>query len=313
MMKKFLSLTVALLILTVQNASAVSLTFQFDVNSSGPSMYACNAGIKHGIEAKVCYDKVAGLSCTPACAKGDASACAANTSPATCACTGEENGNQGGSFMDFANVNYGAWSDNQESSTAPSNKKLSSGFGYDWSSLFPMTAGAYNNQIKDLTINLGSEIYGAEYFVDICYRGAQIDYSALDTLNFSLLAKVTVTNLKDETNYQDLSKLKIKAETKCVMQDSFNYCSFDSIPGLDLCGSPESHNGTFSSGEDRSTTAQQLSLINVKTMGEKSSRAPKFCYTRYSFSENSKTVRKWKEQKARICTYTQITENESEE
>ena len=29
---------------------------------------------------------------------------------------------------------------------------------------------AYKKQIKDMTINLGSEIYGAEYFVDICYR-----------------------------------------------------------------------------------------------------------------------------------------------
>ena len=308
-MKKFLFTAIALLSLAAQNAFAVSLTFQFDVNSSGPSMYSCNAGIKHAQEAKICYDKVSGTTCTPACAAGNSSACTANTSPATCACTGEEDSsNQGATFMDFANINYGDWSDNQDSSTAANNSKLSS-FGYDWTSLFPMTTGAYANQIKDLTINLGSEIYGAEYFVDICYRGAQIDYSNVPTLNFGLLGRVTVTNLKTGTNYQDLSKLKVQAETKCVMQDAFDYCSSDIVTELNLCGSTGVHTTVQSSDQVPAyTSAQQISLLNAGTMGSGSSRAPKFCYTRYTFSETSHIVRKWKEQKARICTYTRISE-----
>ncbi|MDD4974344.1 MAG: hypothetical protein PHY93_08320 [Bacteriovorax sp.] len=313
-MRNFFLSAVALLSLSAQNAFAVSLTFQFDVNSSGPSMYACNAGIKHGQETKICYDKVNGATCTPACATGDVNACAANTSPATCACTGEEGaGNQGGTFMDFANVNYGEWSDNQSASTAPNNKKLSS-FGYDWTSLFPMTTGAYANQVRDLTINLGSEIYGAEYFVDICYRGSQIDYSNVPSLNFGLIGKVTVTNLKTGTNYQDLSKLNVQAETKCIMQDSFDYCSADSIPGLNLCGSTAIHTVIQTSAVTPAyASAQQIGLLDRGTMGAGSSRAPKFCYTRYTFSEKSHVVRKWKEQKARICTYTRISEpSESE-
>lgn len=273
-------------------------------------MYACNAGIKHAQEAKICYDKVAGLTCTPACAAGDTASCSANTSPATCACTGEEGaGNQGGSFMDFANVNFGDWSDNQESSTAANNSKLSGGFGYDWASLFPMTTGAYAKQIKDLTINLGSEVYGAEYFVDICYRGSQIDYSNLPNLNFGLIGRVTVTNLKTGTNYQSLAGLKVKAETKCIMNDAFDYCSADTIPGVDLCGSTNPHTTIASSALMSATTsANQMDLLNTPTMGSGSKRAPKFCYTRYSFSETSHAVRKWKEQKARICTYTRISE-----
>jgi len=307
-MKKVLLSTLAFVALTAQNAFAVSLTFQFDVNSSGPSMYACNVGIKHAQESKICYDKVSGATCSAACAAGDTSACAANTSPATCACTGEDGGNQGGTFMDFANVNYGPWSDNQESSTAPNNMKLSS-FSYDWTTLFPMTSGAYANQVKDLTINLGSEIYGAEYFVDICYRGAQIDYSDVKDLNFSLIGRVTVTNLKTGTNYQDLAKLKVQAETKCFMKDAFDYCSADSIPGLDLCGSDTEHKVIKSSAQVPAyTSAQQIGLLSESSMGSGSKRAPKFCYTRYTFSETSHAVRKWKEQKARVCTYTSISE-----
>jgi hypothetical protein len=306
--KKILFTAVAFLSLSAQNASAVSLTFQFDVNSSGPSMYACNAGIKHAYEAKICTDKVSNMTCTPACAAGNVAACAANTSPATCACTGEEEGNQGGSLLDFANVNYGAWSDNQEPSTAPNNKKLTSA-GYDWASLFPMTTGAYANQVKDLTINLGSEIYGAEYFVDICYRGSQIDYTNVPDVNFGLIGKVTVTNLKAGTNYQDLSKLNVQATTKCIMDDSFNYCAADTIPGVDLCGSTDAHKIVQSSVvKPAYTSTQQIELLNTPTMGTGTKRSPKFCYTRYTFSETSHTVRKWKEQKARICTYTRISE-----
>jgi hypothetical protein len=302
-------MVIILLGFAAQNAFAVSLTFQFDVNSSGPSMYACNAGIRHLQEVKICYDKISSTTCNPACAAGDTSACTANTSPATCACTGEENSaNQGGTFMDFADINYGAWSDNQNSSTAPNNSKLSS-FAYDWTSLFPLTTGAYANQIKDLTINLGSEIYGAEYFVDICYRGSQIDYTNVSNLNFGLIGKVTVTNLKTGTNYQDFSKLKVQAETKCIMQDAFTPCAGDLLPGENGCSTPSTHSTVqISQLIPAFTSAQQLTLLNTSTMGAGNARAPKFCYTRYSFSETSHAVRKWKEQKARICTYTRISE-----
>jgi hypothetical protein len=217
--------------------------------------------------------------------------------------------------MDFANVNYGAWTDNQETSTAPNNRKLSS--GYDWTSLFPAPNEAYANQVRDLTVNLGSEIYGAEYFIDICYRGAQIDYTGVPGLSFGLVGKVTVTNLKTGTNYQDLSKLKVKAETKCIMKDSFDYCSADTVPGA---ASEQCENTNISHTTIRTsaltpayTSAQQLELLNVSTMGSGTARAPKFCYTRYTFSETSKKVRKWKEQKARVCTYTRISELSQED
>jgi hypothetical protein len=309
-MKKNLLFAIGFLGLAAQSAFAMNLEFQFDINSSGPSMYACNAGLKHGGEAKICFDKVTGLSCDQGCALGNTSACTENTSPNTCACTGEENGNQGGSYMDFLSANWGDWSDNQDTSSAPYVLKLSD-FSLDWKTLFPLSS-EYAHQLKNLTINLGSEIYGAEYFVDICYRGPQIDYKDIPNLNFSLLGKVTVTNLKaagvNFTNYQDLSKLMVKAETKCIMDDSFDYCSADTIPGVHLCG-PEAHTLIQSSPlTEAFTSAQQLQLLSLGSMGSGSQRTPRFCYTRYSFSETSHQVRKWKEQKARVCTYTQISE-----
>lgn len=327
-MRKLLLSAVALLALSAQNAFAINLTFQFDVNSSGPSIYACNAGIRHVAATNVCYDRNTNQSCTPGCAAGIVSQCLGGSAPSSCVCTGEnyDSGTQGTWRLDFLQANSAAWTDNQVQAGASTAHLLaatgSSSFNQITTGAFP-ALNAYGRQLKDLTINLGSEIYNAEYFVDICYRGPQIDYrhngQVVPGLNFGLKANATIFDIKlaDGVSYRSLSTLQVKAEAKCIMNDDFDYCLADIIPGETAgCESSSSltthtygkisNNGVF---VDMSGSAINVAkLITDASMNSNNNVTPRFCQIRYSFQETSKKIRKWKLQQARICTYTEISE-----
>ena len=339
-MRKLLLSVVALFALSAQNAFAINLTFQFDVNSSGPSIYACNAGIKHRETANICYDsRNPQNSCTPGCAAGNMNACTGGATPLTCVCTGENfpTGNQGTNRMDFLQANTTDWSDNQTAAvgnaalilTADANdhgQNFNQIFGTDTSfgntNTNYQVLAAYKKQIKDLTINLGSEVYGAEYFVDICYRGPQIDYrhdqATVNGLNFGLKAYATIFDVKqaDGKSYKQLAALQVKAEARCIMDDEFNYCLADVLPGdTTACGTNSAaHYYYRNSGNLRDITegATVSQLIHETTMAHGGNVTPRYCQIRYSFKETSQTQRKWKLQQARICTYTEITEPTAE-
>lgn len=333
-MRKLLLSAVALLALSAQNAFAINLTFQFDVNSSGPSIYACNAGIKHGGgDANICYDRVTAKECSAGCAAGNMNACEAGQLPKNCVCTGEYDavGNQGTYRMDFLQANTADWQDNQVGASTGSAThiltadKIATGtkfnqiFGTDSGSAEWTVASAYKKQIKDMTINLGSEIYGAEYFVDICYRGPQIDYthngSTVEGLNFNLKAFATIFDIKkaDGQSYNTLAKLQVKAEAKCIVDDNFDYCLADVLPGESAgCGKTATTTHNYTKGTSFAAINNGVNvskLINEASILAGNNRTPRFCQIRYSFKETARTsMRKWKLQQARICTYTEITE-----
>ncbi len=326
-MRKLLLSAAWLLALSAQNAFAINLTFQFDVNSSGPSIYACNAGIKHVAATNVCFDRNTNLACTPGCAAGVESQCKGGATPSSCVCTGEnyDSGTQGTWRLDFLQANSALWTDNQVQSGASTAHLLAADGSANYSQItagsFPVL-NAYGRQLKDLTINLGSEVYNAEYFVDICYRGPQIDYrhngQSVPGLNFALKANATVFDIKlaDGQSYRALSGLQVKAEAKCLMNDEFDYCLADLIPGeTSGCGTTTatahtygkvSNNGVF---VDMSGSAINVAkLIADASMNSNGQVTPRFCQVRYSFQETSRKIRKWKLQQARICTYTEISE-----
>jgi len=354
-MRKLLLSAVALLALSAQNAFAINLTFQFDVNSSGPSIYACNAGIKHGSTGpNICFDRTRpAVSCTPGCAAGNMDACHSTTSnlyvePKNCVCTGEfdttetgtTTGTQGTYRLDFLQANSADWADNQNSITGDQShiltadgvstgQKFNQLFGTDTGIPDFTVASAYKKQLKDLTINLGSEVYGAEYFVDICYRGPQIDYShntaTVNTLNFNLKAHATIFDIKqaDNVSYNTLAGLQVKAEARCIVEDDFNYCLADILPG-DSTGCSTTYTtvhdyttvglpGVTSAFQTISNGANVLKLINNLSISHNENKTPRFCQVRYSFKEtNISAIRKWKLQQARVCTFTEITEPSAE-
>lgn len=318
-MRSILLTAVAFIALSAQNAFAVNLTFQFDVNSSGPSIYACNAGIRHAESARICYDRISGNSCTPSCAAGNAASCTNGATPQSCVCTGEENGGVQGTWrLDYLKATTADWVDNTGAATNVASTSIEAPNSANFATVFGSDGAAFGKQLTGMTINLGSEVYGAEYFVDVCYRGPQIDYTNIPGLNFGLKGKVTVTNLRATVsgapNYQDVAKLNAKAEVRCFMQDSFDNCTADTIPGVSVgCGNTADgfYNYTANSGAytPMYTSAQETTLLSTNSFSAGATkRTPRFCVVRYTFKESALTMRKWKLQQARACTYTEITE-----
>ncbi len=323
MMRKFLLVVAAFLAVT-QSAFAINLTFKFDVYSSGPSIYACNAGLKHAPAQRQCYDRVTGGSCSLGCASGNASLCAPGTTPQSCVCTGGDNNNQGGYRLDYLNVKHANWVDNGEAAGAQTSTKITA---RESDSAFN-TVFAENNtqffgkQLTEMSVNLGSEQYGAEYFLDVCYRGPQIDYNNVDGINFALKGKVTVNNLTkgngQELDYKTLASLNTRAEVKCYLEDEYQYClqtgscggTTTLNPAVDSIPSVIGYNYTRNSGayQTLAGTSQEKTLLNDGAMRVGNEKTPRFCVVRYFFKENNTNFRKWKLQAAEACTYTEINE-----
>ncbi len=299
-MKSILLSATAFLALSVQNAFAVNLTFQFALSSSSPSVYACNAGIRHAEHAAICWDRQTGLSCDPTTA----------TPPSSCVCTGETGGTRGSWERDIMTSKSADWVDNSgaagsttDTDTAATNSSSA------YSSLFATDAIAYTKQITELTFNLGSEVYGTEYYVDICYRGTQVAQGNNGN-NYSLKGNVTVTNLRaaDVTapNYQLVADLQGKAEINCYMSKNGN--TTDITPGTITYNYNSNSGGTFTS---LSTSATQVSLLADASMNGSvpgADKTPRFCIARYYFKENASTERKWKLQNAKAALYTEISD-----
>lgn len=244
-MKMLLSLAIVLCTYAF-NASAVSLEFAFDVNSSGVSIYPCDAGIKHATHQKrVCYDRVEKKSCDPsACTSAD---------QCNCVCTGGAAGDDGEYRMDFMKATYADWTENGEYASS-SVTSVAVGAGQtDFSRIFT-NKNEWDKQLTALTFNLGSERYGAEYFLDVCYRGPQIEYfmayqnAAVSNSNhwpnFSIKLQATVTDVaSNNLRYSQLAKLKVKTITTCDVQGEGAYIYAHSGVGGSSNGNNGNNNG----------------------------------------------------------------------
>lgn len=289
---------------------AVNLAFKFDVTSSGSSMYACDAGLKHSKNgSRVCYDRRnPNRSCNPnLCDEGEA---------CNCVCTGGDlagNGSRDGEYrLDYFMVSHANWTD---VGVAPQNVQS-----------FQYTAGKntfqrlfndstkFSKQLTALSFNLGSERYGAEWFVDICFRAPQIDYPGSfnnnDVLNNVLKAGVTITDIgtsQSSSNYSwDLDA------TDDVWYTGETY---ENLSGLKVQASLfcKDKSGNVINALNTTSPLTDFSGGQIKQLINKSSRADlKGCFFRFSFIETNITgidsIRKWKKQKARICTYTSVNE-----
>lgn len=353
-MKNFsLALSFALVTLfgMVNNSEAISLRFKFKVFSSGPSIYACNAGIRHKQHpGKVCYFEGTTTACTQNDCK-DKGIC--NTQ---CVCTGT---NGGDSLMDYLKVTSVDWKDHKATGdnivdTGVEQISKNAPFGGAWNVAVSDEATTWNKRIKELSFNLGSELYGSEYFVDICYRGPQIEYFADNvTMNATLKAQVSATDflatnpnpgdnsrdgliipgVVDGKTYTDLSGLQVKSYFVCDVQGSgsykyghngassssgvYNTSLNEAVFSLDANGYPVSGTDLFgNSGSFQSIAGNGLDLLN--TWISTSTKAPRFCKIRYVFSETNANsslpfMRKWQRHGAEICTYSDIEEGVSEE
>lgn len=369
-MKGYMKVAAALAALTMaQTANAIEVRYSFRVNSSGPSIYPCNAGLMTDDTDdgdKVCYTADTHEACTPACVgldcdgdqtppqhpkpSGIEGIIAMTTSPShgddcqkdeqfnsrsqhcekkapprnNCVCSTEK----GRRYANYVHADYGYWGE----LTDPHTDQTSG--SYKFEKLFNEN-DAYGKVLKNLSFNLGSELYSAKYFVDICYRGSQIDYSEF-LLKYNLLAEASVSDFKtfgSAGGYKKLSGLKAKAYLICDVQKRDCHGSecddHDANPMRDPEAAVFGNNSSFwnvlnganfdyethtNSLQDYSsdTSGQFKTLINKNYQAlSPSHAAARFCKVRYVFEETdhkakSPNFRKWQKHGANICTKTKI-------
>lgn len=305
-MKSFLLSAIALIALSTQ-VNAINLQFKFEVLSSGSDIYACNAGLRHKVQGdRVCFERDTLKSCNPeSCADGKA---------CNCVCTGGFGNSRDGEYrLDFMTATYAAWGENTNGITnasrinKPAGKnKFNTLFEGDNFDMVNYTQ-AYRNQLTSLSFNLGSERYGSEYFVDVCFRAPQINYPGNVSLYNVLSRYVTITDIGSngssvdnfngsndpiysEDFYQDLAGLEVKSYLVC--KDKDNKVLVNS-----------------------STDWEDFSYSQMRSFSDWSTRKDlKKCIVRYAFREGNTdgldSIRRWKLQKAEICTYTSVNEAE---
>ncbi|MFG1483023.1 hypothetical protein [Halobacteriovorax sp. ZH4_bin.1] len=330
-MKKLL--LASALLMGAFSTQAARVQFNFDVYSSGSSIYPCNAGIKHKEpRGQVCYNPNTYESCTPKRGGGygvaeplvgdgdgldnlfaglDAQPESYNGScdPQTgegcdCVCTGEQNGDHEAT-IDFMKAKITKWKDHGDPQGYSWYKKaVANNHTGNYATLLPHVK-QFDHRIKELTVNLSSERYGAEYFVDICYRATQIDFGHKKP-KYKFERKVTVTDLKSpydytgdkfprygdvwaNQTYQELANLKVKSEIFCV---------------------DKGYGGHYSLGFAK----KDLSVNDIADFTDIFNKSDlKGCMVRYTFKEKTRgrdpidTVRRWKLHGANICTDTAIT------
>lgn len=278
--------------LVSSSAFAVSVQFNFDVNSSAPSIYPCDAGLKHESHSStVCFRPQDYSACTPSTSEGDL----------TCVCstpTSDEH------LMDSMSAKVVNWPDpGTDTASIPSTTVISGTSSYTRMN----SSNEWLKQLRTLEFNFGSSRYGSEFYVDICYRGAQVRGG---NPNHQIVLQTTVTDLLAAT-YSTDSDLNVKASVECDLQ---NVGTFQGAPTStdNLASGIEVDFSYSTSYTDFSTGATQGLMDRALNNG--SPNVPRYCKIRYTFLENSRNdtdilsqLRKQDRQSARVSTLSDIS------
>ena len=251
--------------------------------------YACNAGIKHEAPSEqVCYRRSnPALTCNPSVScSGDLSSPSCD-----CVCSGVNGGANNVDFMSYNGRSFTEldelfqrgdedfWENTKYSKT--SNPGQNSG-SVDLDGFVVATNNARNYVLKSetLSFNLGSELFGSEYFVDICWANTNIDYAG----SFDLKPKYGYKNKSFfGDTYVDTANIITKTEVECTDKSDNVSNVFDEnylmFPGQinDL----EPYVGTV---EDVS-----------------------FCRVRHYFKEDTEAFRPWKLNAIDVTTSLEVT------
>lgn len=205
---------------------------------------------------------------------------------------------------------------------------------------------AWGKRITDLSFHLGSELYSAKYFVDICYNGPQLEYyedgiQANFVLNYAqayaidalYTGKVPGENSRDgmimgQGDYTKLAGVQVEAFMTCDLQGVGTYVyarntqdkydTLDNEAGFVFGTNQTPTNATEGSGSFFASTApvsligSTVDLLKDKTITN-TTKAPRHCKVRYVFTETNwkaslPALRKWEKSGAEMCTYTEIAE-----
>ncbi|OUR97395.1 hypothetical protein A9Q84_13805 [Halobacteriovorax marinus] len=261
----------AAVVATSFSAQAIENTFSFKVYSSGPNIYACNAGIRLLENTNtVGYD--AGNGSTTATTPG----------------TFTKNGFFYGLTELDEDNNYARLSSTTGHRAADGTNTFvlasADSGAYYWPNAMKSTAHRSANgnplALTSLHMELSSELYGAEYFVDICYDGPKenvwgghegsiTEVLASATATFTDLSARGTNGLKD---YKLLSGLETKAQIVCTTDDN---------------GAARTSEATTTFSSIANDAAFYFSEVPIVTNA--SIVGPKKCVIRYSFKETKKS------------------------
>jgi hypothetical protein len=319
---------------STNTAEAISLRYKFKVDSSGPRMYACNAGIMaQSSNNRVCYFAGTKNSCTPTDCKDSDKVC-----HSSCVCSSTS----GGDYL----MNYGKLKWVGQSPETGSGSKTFRGTSTSQYSQAFSDEEAWGRRITDLSFHLGSELYSAKYFVDICYNGPQIEYyeDAIQTqfvlksaqayaLDALYNGKVPGENSRDgmvmgKGDYTKNANLKVEAYLVCDRQgigsyvyarnNSGQYNTLDNEAKFVFGANQTPVNAvegstSFFASSPMMLTGQTADLLVDKMITNNDGKAPRHCRVRYVFTETNwssslPVLRKWEKEGAEMCTYTEIAE-----
>ncbi len=335
--------TLAIVLPMAQTATALEYRFKFKVTSSGPDMYACNAGIRTvPLNCDVCYKENSDGTKTNVDRPGSCASTATNCgSRIKCISRGAGNGE---TLMNYMTAGKRAWTDHSVAQAPRSNVSLTG-----QANTFKQIVSdgvAMDTKIEDLLFELGSEAYTAEYFVDICYRAPQHEYALSGVnANYSILANVGSTdflsvgttkgdnnrdglimlNQTDLGHYTTDAAVKVSSYVVCDTQGQGTYQAAANNSGVYNTSENEANfviganglptagqNGSFFRSSDlRSLTGNAMDMISANTSNLR------FCKIRYVFTETkgqqcsgdkSGMFRDWTRKGAEMCTYTVIDE-----
>lgn len=280
---------------------AQQISFSLGVNSSGGLLYACNAGIRYAEPAsEVCYVPNTSQVCDPGV-------------DSNCVCSNSVGTGQ------WKNVGIRAVTSPIDSRPGRSFENYVSSEQGSFAKVVPDES--FGTRIDEIEIQLGSERYGAEYFIDFCFHGSQVEwYRNKARANTRLMAGLGATDIASGS-YPQLSQLNYKVEIACDQQGVGSYkWAHDGTSASP--GSPVYNN--FESNIDRWDLAIEPAsgavaggigtVVNsaVLDAGGSNAYGVRFCKVRYHFFEGAtQHLRQWQRNDAQMKTMTKIIQQGS--
>jgi len=334
--------TAALIVTAAQSASAIEYRFKFKATSSGPDIYACNAGLRtQPIGADICYKELSDGSKIPIARPGNCDSTATVCeSRVKCVSRGIYNGE---SYMNYMKGGQRVWTDHSEAQAPRSNFSIRS-TAQSFQPVVP-DASAMDNKIEDLLIFLGNEVYTGQYFVDICYRAPQHEFlTDGQSANFAITSNVGSTDFTsigethgdtDRTGIQMLDKSALNRYTQVAGVKVQVYVVCDT-QGQGSLGNATNSAGVYNTSENEANftygadglpnggqngsffMTSSLQKLTGDSMDMLSTDVGnlRFCKVRYMFTETAGlstnpgnfAFRNWKRGGAEMCTFTDVNE-----
>lgn len=155
--------------------SQLALAGEVSISTTTENLFLCNAGLRHMGEGQICLDSLSGLACDPLQAKG---------SPCTCYAKGAKG--------DYVSALVGNGREHFEQSLASGQE--------NYATMRPSDQ-EFSSILSSVHFDLGSEVHGAEYFIQFCYRGP-LQAASVGTVDSSLgQYKVRLTLLGKDKGY----------------------------------------------------------------------------------------------------------------